>query len=130
MTDNQYKSGKIYTIRYKNDCNLTYVGSTIQLLHKRFYEYKHLANSKKGKIYNTFVYQKIRQSYIEDWYVELYENFPCYNKKHLNKREGEIIRAIGNLHKKIEGRTSLKFIFPRKESCENKNLQIQSNVQI
>jgi hypothetical protein len=36
MTDSQYKSGKIYTIRYKNDCNLTYVGSTIQLLHKRF----------------------------------------------------------------------------------------------
>jgi hypothetical protein len=23
-----------------------------------------------------------------------------YNKEHLNKREGEIIRAIGNLHKK------------------------------
>ena len=105
MTDNQYKSGKIYAIRYKNDCNLTYVGSTIQLLHKRFYEYKHLANSKKGKIYNTFVYQKIRQSYIEDWYVELYEDFPTERREQLNKREGEIIREIGTLNKRIAGRT-------------------------
>jgi len=42
-----------------------------------FYEYKHLANSKKGKSYNMFLYQKTRESNIEDWYVELYENFPC-----------------------------------------------------
>ena len=33
MSD-KYKNGKIYTIRYKNDDSLIYVGSTIQPLFK------------------------------------------------------------------------------------------------
>ncbi len=34
MSD-KYKNGKIYTIRYKNDNSLIYVGSTVQPLFKR-----------------------------------------------------------------------------------------------
>jgi hypothetical protein len=30
MTDNKYKNGIIYTIRFVNDDNFIYVGSTIQ----------------------------------------------------------------------------------------------------
>ena len=40
-----------------------------------------------------------------DWYIELYENYPCENKEQLNKREGEIIREIGTVNKQIAGRT-------------------------
>ena len=35
MSDN-YKNGKIYTVRCKNDNSLIYVGSTIQPLFKRW----------------------------------------------------------------------------------------------
>jgi hypothetical protein len=41
MTDNKYQNGKIYTIRNKNDETLIYIGSTVQPLHKRFYEHKY-----------------------------------------------------------------------------------------
>ena len=40
MTDNKYKNGKIYTIRYTNDDTLTYVGSTTQPLYKMFMDHK------------------------------------------------------------------------------------------
>jgi hypothetical protein len=72
MTDNKYKTGKIYTIRSKNDDNLIHVGSTIQPLHKPFYEHKQVAYNEKHKSYNMLLYQKMRQTYIEDWYIELY----------------------------------------------------------
>jgi hypothetical protein len=36
MSD-KYKNGKIYTIRYKNDDSLIYVGSTVQPLFKRWH---------------------------------------------------------------------------------------------
>ncbi len=52
MTDNKYKNGKIYTIRYKNDDNLIYIGSTIQPLYKRFADHKLNANYEKHKSYN------------------------------------------------------------------------------
>ena len=38
--DNKYKNSKIYTIRYKNDNSLIYVGSTVQPLYKRFAMHK------------------------------------------------------------------------------------------
>ena len=41
----------------------------------------------------------------DDWYIELYEVYPCENKEQLNKREGEIIREIGTLNGQIAGRT-------------------------
>jgi hypothetical protein len=58
MTDNKYKTGKIYTIRNKNDDNLIYVASTIQPLHTRFFEHKQTANNEKSKEYNKKLHQK------------------------------------------------------------------------
>jgi len=40
-----------------------------------------------------------------DAYIELIENFPCENKEQLNKREGEIIRSMDCVNKRIAGRT-------------------------
>ena len=94
MSD-KYKNGKIYTIRCKNDDSFIYVGSTIQPLFKRWFEHKSKANNKKYETYNKLLYQKIRETNIEDWYIELYEEFACENKEQLNKREGEVIRKIG-----------------------------------
>ncbi len=104
MSD-KYKNGKIYTIRYKNDESLIYVGSTVQPLFKRWFEHKRRVKNEKSKEYNYFLYQKMRETNIEDWCIELYEEFSCENKEQLNKREGEIIREIGTLNKCISGRS-------------------------
>ena len=58
MTDNKYKTGKIYTIRNKNDDNLIYVASPILPLAKGFYEHKQTANHEKSKENNKKLYQK------------------------------------------------------------------------
>ena len=50
MTDNKYKNGKIHTIRFYDDNNLIYVGSTIQSLYKRFADHKRRANNEKKKL--------------------------------------------------------------------------------
>jgi hypothetical protein len=46
MSD-KYKNGKIYTIRYKNDDSLIYVGSTVQPLFKRWHQHKSNVNNEK-----------------------------------------------------------------------------------
>jgi len=117
MSD-KYKNGKIYTIRCKNDDSLIYVGSTIQPLFKRWFEHKSKANNKKYETYNKLLYQKIRETNIEDWYIELYEEFACENKEQLNKREGEVIRKIGTLNKLIAGRTPKEYVEDNKDKIK------------
>ena len=95
-----YQNGKIYTIRCKSNNTLIYVGSTITTLSRRLAEHK-----SKSKKYNTRkLYQSINDNW-DDWYIELYEVYPCENKEQLNKREGEITREIGTLNYQIAGRT-------------------------
>lgn len=99
-----YSKGKIYTIRCKNDPSLIYVGSTIQPLAKRWgghkiYSLKHP---------NILIYSTINNDW-DNWYIELYEECPCENKEQLCKKEGEIIRLIGNLNIRIEGRTKKEY---------------------
>ncbi len=40
----------------------------------------------------------------DDWYIELYEEYPCDNKLQLCKKENEIIRQIATINK-IDYRT-------------------------
>jgi hypothetical protein len=47
----------------------------------------------------------MRDTRLTNWYIELYETFPCNNRGALLKREGEIIREIGSLNKNIAGRS-------------------------
>jgi hypothetical protein len=95
-----YQDGKIYTIRCRNDNTLIYVGSTTMTLPRRIAEHRFASvnnNSRK-------LYQSVNGEW-DNWYIELYEVFPCENKQELNKREGEIIREIGTLNYEIAGRT-------------------------
>ena len=97
-----YSQGKIYTIRCRNDPALIYVGSTIQPLSKRFGEHKrHSKNTQKYP--NHQLYTKIED--WNDWYIELYLDYPCNSVEELRQKEGEIIRAIGTLNRCIAGRT-------------------------
>jgi hypothetical protein len=94
--DERYKRGKIYTIRCRYDDSLIYVGSTINTLAKRMGLHR---LDKKCSLYQ----------YVDgdwkNWYIELYEEYPCNNKQLLEKREGEVIREIGTINKQNTGRT-------------------------
>ena len=87
-----YQFGKIYTIRCLNDPNV-YVGSTIQTLavrmggHRRAYKMNQVLGLHKEIVKD-----------ISEWYIELFELFPCNLKCELEKREGEIIREIGTFY--------------------------------
>jgi hypothetical protein len=37
------------------------------------------------------------------WYIELNEDCPCERKEQLTQREGQVIREIGTLNKRIKG---------------------------
>jgi hypothetical protein len=117
--DNKYKNGKIYTIRYRNDDTLIYVGSTVVPLCKRFS--KHKTDSKNPKNENIPLYQKFKETDINDWYIELYEDCPCERKEQLNKREGQVIRELGTLNKQIPGRTIQEWREDNKEKLKEYN---------
>lgn len=106
MSDEKYKNGKIYTIRNKNDDTLIYVGSTISQLSRRLYDHK--KDSKKTLKYPNHKLYSIIETW-DDWYIELYELFPCNTKEELNKREGELIREIGTLNRCVAGRTQKEY---------------------
>ncbi len=107
-----YSQGKIYTIRCRNDALLIYVGSTIQSLAKRLGGHKK-DSINKTKYPNHQLYSKIED--WNDWYIELYLNYPCNSVEELRQKEGEIIREIGTLNRGIAGRTLKEW---RKENPE------------
>jgi hypothetical protein len=95
-----YRDGKIYCVRNYMDGEV-YVGSTTQPLSKRMGQHR-----RKSKTHDSLqLYQHIRDYGAENFYIELFESFPCDNNEQLRKREGEVIRGVGTLNKRIEGRT-------------------------
>jgi hypothetical protein len=82
-----YENGKIYCIRNKSN-NLIYIGSTCQPLYKRFHQHK--IASKKGSMK---LYQHFKDIGIENFYIELIEDFPCENKNELRAKEQYYCRA-------------------------------------
>jgi len=95
-----YQQGKIYTIRNYTDNEMIYVGSTIRTLSQRLA--KHRCDCKTGSCIS--LYSHIVDNDWTNWYIELYEYYPCNSKTELEKREGEVIREIGTINKNIAGR--------------------------
>lgn len=130
-----YSKGKIYTIRCRTDETLIYVGSTIQPLSVRLGGHKN--KSIDIKYENRLIYKTINNKW-EDWYIELYEDYPCENKEQLNKKEGEIIRLIGTLNIIVAGRTRKEWrednkeqiIQDKKEYYENNKEQIREKEKL
>jgi len=100
MVDERYKRGKIYTIRCRYDDTLIYVGSTIQSLSLR------IASHRREK--DCSLYQLVNGDW-KNWYIELYEEYPCNNKQLLERREGEVQREIATINKQIAGRTKKEY---------------------
>ncbi len=87
-----YSKGKIYTVRCHLDQSLIYVGSTTQSLSKRWGDHK-----KALKYGECLPFHRVIED-INDWYIELYEEFPCNNNEELLKREGEVMRKLSTLN--------------------------------
>ena len=98
--DPRYKKGQIYCVRCRYDDNLIYVGSTINILSKRFHNHK---TNRKCSLY------KYVDGDWDNWYIELYENYSCNNKPELERREGQVQREIANINKNIAGRTHKEY---------------------
>jgi hypothetical protein len=88
IIDKRYENGKIYFIKCKNDDGLVYVGSTIKTLGMRF------SNHKCSKEVSLLKYVED----WDDWYIELYENYPCKNEYFLTQREDEIIKKFATIN--------------------------------
>ena len=91
-----FSRGKIYLIRNRNNDNLIYVGSTIEkYLSTRFNKHKAQPNCSLC----CFINNPENDTTWNDWYIELYEEYPCNSKLQLVKRENEIIREKANINK-------------------------------
>lgn len=92
----KYSKGKIYFIRNKIDDNLIYVGSTIEeYLSKRFCKHK----TQYSCSLNKYINDPNNNTCWDEWYIELYEEYPCDNKLQLVRRENEIIREKATINK-------------------------------
>lgn len=105
-----YSQGKIYRIYSPSHLEVGhYIGSTTQPLSKRMdahrSTYRKYQATKVGFITSFIILD------FEDARIELIEDCPCENKEHLNRREGELIRATENcVNKQIAGRTKAEFL--------------------
>lgn len=113
-----YQNSKIYQIVSPSNPGLCYIGSTTTSLSRRLANHNH-----KFKLY-----QDGRTTYItsfeilkfDDRRIELLEKFPCDDKEMLHSKEGEYIRKIACVNKRIAGRTSKEWKADNKEDVLEK----------
>ena len=100
VVDGRYTNGKIYTIRNRCDTSKVYVGSTIESLGQRYSKHKH-----DCRYYNNRVslYKHIDNNDWNDWFISLFEEYPCRNKKELERREYQVMAEFGEVLNKIRG---------------------------
>jgi N12 class adenine-specific DNA methylase len=121
-----YADAKIYTIRCRSNDTLIYIGSTTQKLTQRLA--KHRSDCKMGICVSLYKY--IVNGDWGDWYIELYEAYPCNSKEELEKREGEVIREIGTINNRIAGRTKKEYYKMNADIIkENKKEYYNNNVE-
>ena len=119
-----YQNGKIYCVRNSVDDDI-YVGSTTQPLSKR--------STKKEEKKHYKLYQKMNEVGIDNFYIELFEKYPCDSKEELFRKEGEVMRELKPiLNSKIQGRTLEEWLDDNKEylTQERKNRYERNKDQI
>ena len=98
-----YQNGKIYCIRNWVDDDI-YIGSSCQPLSKRMAWHRQSTRKEAKKHFK--LYTKMNELGIDNFYIELYEKYPCDSKEELFRKEGETIRQLQpTLNNKIQGRT-------------------------
>ena len=113
-----YSQGKIYKITndYNDDI---YIGSTCDRLVKRFSKHKIDMNTDQKK--HRKLYVLMNEIGFDRFRIELICNYPCEDKYQLRQKEGEYIRQMGTLNKRIEGRTKLQYYDENKVQIQTAN---------
>ena len=91
--DGRYTRGKIYTIQNRFDGSKIYVGSTIETLGQRYSKHKHDC---RYYTHRVSLYKHINNNDWNDWEMSLFQDYPCNNKRELEKKEYEIIGSFGD----------------------------------
>ncbi len=125
---NKYQNGKIYCLKSRKS-DKVYVGSTTRSLNTRLaYHFAHYVSFMEGE--KNFI-SSIDILEEEDYYIELIENYPCENKKQLQRREGEYIKLYTekyncvNIH--IAGRTPQEWRDDNKEKITERTNKWREN---
>ena len=109
IQNNKYNNSFIYTIRSPYTDKF-YIGSTTQILCRRFSNHKTDYNSYVNNGFKGFI-TSFKIIELGDSYIELLEQINCDTKTQLEMREGELIRIHKDLciNKMIAGRTHTQY---------------------
>ena len=99
-----YSKGKLYKILNYIDAEI-YVGSTVNTLSQRMSH--HRSDAKRKPQYK--LYKHMNELGVDNFYIELIENYPCNDVYELRAREGYYIREIGTFNIKISGRSGKQY---------------------
>ena len=106
ISKKDFSKSKIYCIR-NNINDEIYVGSSTQPLSKRMEKHRStIKDIKRGK---CSLYQRMKELGVENFYIELIEEYPCENIEQLRRKEGEWIRKMATLNDQIAGRTTREY---------------------
>jgi len=97
-----YSKSKIFLLKCKTNPHCVYVGTTTKPLEERYEEMRRDYYNLTQIFYNHIYH--IDKNW-DNWYIELYEEYPCKTIKELNKKLSEVIKEKGNLNYKLSGKT-------------------------
>ena len=119
-----YKNGKIYVLRSHQTEDI-YIGSTTTKLTKRFHYHKNdFKRWKNGERNYVTSYELMK---YDDAYIELLQGYSCDSKMELHKREGEFIRSINCVNKRIAGRTMDEYRDDNKDKLKEQTKEWREN---
>lgn len=125
--ENRYQRGKVYKLIVDcDDCDLVYIGSTIQTLKRRFSMHKSEWKTGKKTCKSKLLFDYVKL-YNRDIKIELIEKYPCNGRKELEKREGHYHRHVVCVNKCIAGRTKKEYYKDNKEKILKQRKQYRED---
>ena len=121
-----YSKGQIYMIYpcvEDADEDDIYIGSTTQPLSTRMGG--HRRDYKNNIYYSSHIL--FNKYGLDNCKIELLYDYPCENKKELEKEEGKIIRGRKCVNKRIAGRTKKEYYEKNKEQILEKGKEYREN---
>lgn len=120
-----YQQGKIYCLRSHQTDDI-YIGSTTQPLSVRMAGHRRKCKHwKEGKGHYVSSYELLE---YDDCYIELIEKCPCDCRMELERREGQLIREMDCINKRVAGRTKKEYTEENREMVlQRKKEEYQRN---
>jgi hypothetical protein len=100
-----YNNAKIYKI-VDNKNKEYYIGSTTKSLAERMAHHRYAYKNGMGSLTSYNLFDKYG---LANCKIQLLMNYPCNNRKQLEKKEGELIRDNECINKYVAGRTKKEY---------------------